>query len=81
MMGVVHPIIFFPLYESMKFYLKNNFEDPNSDKLSNKFVVLSTVCSKVVACAASYPPEVIRSRMMYEKIGVEGVKESMLSVI
>ena len=81
MMGVVHPIIFFPLYESLKFYLKNNFEDPNSDKLSNKFVVLSTVCSKVVACAASYPPEVIRSRMMYEKIGVEGVKESMLSVV
>lgn len=26
MMGIVHPIIFFPVYEKMKIYFKNNYD-------------------------------------------------------
>jgi hypothetical protein len=34
MMGVMHPLIFFPIYEETKIYFKNNFEDPKAEILS-----------------------------------------------
>ena len=55
LIGVINPIVFFPVYESMKSYSKNNFEDPSADKLSDKFVVLSTVTAKIFGNLASYP--------------------------
>lgn len=74
MIGVIHPLVFFPIYESSKFYLKNNFEEPGADKLSTKYLLLSTVVSKVIASSVSYPHEVLRSRMMYEKVTADGIK-------
>lgn len=55
LLGVINPIVFFPLYESMKSYLKKNFEDPSVDKLSSKYVILSTITAKTIGSMASYP--------------------------
>jgi len=54
--------------------LKNNFEESGADKLSTKNLVFSTVVSKVIASSVSYPHEVLRSRMMYEKVTADGIK-------
>lgn len=59
-------MVFFPLYEKLKIYFKDNFEDKNAENLSSKYVVASSVISKIVASAASYPHEVLRSRLMYK---------------
>lgn len=71
MIGIVHPIIYFPLYEKSKLYLKNHWEEPNAETLSAKYVALSTVLTKAVASAITYPHEVMRARMhdvrLYEK--------------
>ena len=74
MIGVIHPLVFFPIYESTKFYLKNNFEEPGAEKLSTKNLLFSSIVSKVIACSISYPHEVLRSRLMYDKMGPDGVK-------
>jgi hypothetical protein len=55
LLGVINPIVFFPVYESMKSYLKRNFEEPSSEKLSSKYVILSTVTAKTIGSLASYP--------------------------
>jgi len=81
MIGIIHPLIFFPIYESTKFYLKNNFEEPGADKLSTKNLLFSSIVSKVIACSVSYPHEVLRSRMMYENISADGIKQTLPSLI
>ena len=81
LIGVSNPIVFFPVYESMKFYFKNNFEDPSADKLSSKYLIASTITGKIFANLISYPHQVIRARLQYEKIGEVLVKESMPSLI
>ena len=81
MIGVIHPLVFFPIYESTKFYLKNNFEEPGAEKLSTQNLLFSSIVSKVIACSISYPHEVLRSRMMYEKITADGVKQTLASMI
>ena len=65
----------------MKFYFKNNFEDPSADKLSSKYLIASTITGKIFANLISYPHQVIRARLQYEKIGEVLVKESMPSLI
>jgi len=62
----MHPIVFFPLYEKMKIFFKNNYEDPNSTKLSNKYILLSTMISKIIASFSCYPHELLRARLQYE---------------
>ena len=63
MIGVLHPLIFFPIYESTKIYFKNNFEDPNAKILSPKYLIGSSVFAKLIASTVAYPHEVVRSRM------------------
>jgi solute carrier family 25 (mitochondrial folate transporter), member 32 len=63
MVGIVHPIIFFPAYENLKIMLKNKYEPENSGKLSNKLIAASTIIAKVGASLFSYPHEVLRSRL------------------
>lgn len=65
--GVLHPLVFFPLYEKMKIFFKNNYEEPGADKLSNKYIIFSSVVSKILSSLASYPHEVLRSRMQFHK--------------
>lgn len=62
MVGIIHPIIFFPLYEKLKIHLKKNY-DKESEDLSTKFIVLATITSKLISSAVSYPHEVLRSRL------------------
>ena len=62
MIGVIHPIVFFPLYEKLKIHCKETYEK-DQENLSSKFVVASSITSKLIASAISYPHEVLRSRL------------------
>lgn len=79
MLGVMHPLIYFPLYELSKIYFKQNWDYANPDphQLSSRYVVISTLVCKAATSALTYPHEVLRARMqdvrMYEqarKIGL-----------
>ena len=63
LIGIIHPLVYFPMYEIMKLYLLENFEEPGSTKLSSKYVAVSAITCKVTASLASYPHEVLRSRI------------------
>ena len=63
MIGIIHPLVYFPMYEIMKIKLLEKFEEPGATKLSSKFVALNAIVCKAVASAASYPHEVLRSRI------------------
>jgi solute carrier family 25 (mitochondrial folate transporter), member 32 len=83
LLGIVHPLVFFPLYEKLKIYFQTNLEDKNAHKLSTKYIVASTLISKIAASAVSYPHEVLRSRIQYkvrERTSQE-LKESISSMI
>ena len=62
LLGIIHPLVFFPMYEKMKISLKQKYE-PNADHLSSKYIMLSSIISKLGASAVSYPHEVLRSRI------------------
>ena len=66
LLGIIHPLVFFPMYEKLKIYFQQNFEDKNAVKLSTKYIVASTLISKIAASAVSYPHEVLRSRIQYK---------------
>ena len=59
MIGVLHPMIYFPLYEKSKQYFKQNYHQNQSEQLSHKYVMVSAVMSKLIASAFTYPHEVI----------------------
>ena len=67
MMGIAHPLIYFPLYEKSKIYFarawdsKNNSSDPNN--LASRYVVVCAVTSKAITSALTYPHEVLRARL------------------
>jgi solute carrier family 25 (mitochondrial folate transporter), member 32 len=65
LLGIIHPLVFFPLYEKLKIYFRENM-DKDASKLSTKYIVASTLISKVLASAVSYPHEVLRSRIQYK---------------
>lgn len=67
MIGIIHPIIFFPLYEKLKIFFKDNYECTDAKKLSPKYIVLSTIIAKVTASLVSYPHEVLRSRLQFNQ--------------
>lgn len=66
LIGIIHPLVFFPMYEIMKIHMLKNMEPEGTTKLSAKFVALSTIICKFTASAASYPHEVLRSRIQYD---------------
>lgn len=63
--GLLHPLVFFPVYEKQKIYYKNKYEKDN-DKLSTIYILASSTTSKFIASAVSYPHEVLRARKYYE---------------
>ena len=71
-MGVIHPLVFFPLYEKGKIHMLTNFEPEGTEKLSAKNIFVCSTISKTIASLASYPHEVLRARLHFEreKIGV-----------
>ena len=74
--GLLHPLVFFPIYEKQKIYYKKHFE-PDADKLSTTFILASSVTSKFIASAVSYPHEVLRARKYYEIHDKNGNKENL----
>ena len=66
LIGMIHPLVYFPMYEIMKLYLIENWEKPEATKLSSKYVAFAAITCKITASAASYPHEVLRSRIQYD---------------
>ena len=62
MLGIIHPLVFFPMYEKLKIHFKQTY-DSDKDKLSNKFILASSIISKVTASFCCYPHEVLRARL------------------
>ena len=65
MLGVMHPLIYFPLYEMAKIYFKRHWDvdNPDPDHLSSRFVLISAITCKAATSACTYPHEVVRARM------------------
>lgn len=65
MIGVSHPLIYFPLYEKSKIYLKESWDTDNPDpnKLSTRYILISAVTCKAITSAITYPHEVLRARL------------------
>ena len=68
MMGIAHPLIYFPLYEKSKIYFARAWDDntrhnhdPNN--LASRYVVICAVTSKAITSALTYPHEVLRARL------------------
>ncbi|CAG8473345.1 2337_t:CDS:2 [Acaulospora colombiana] len=59
LMGVSHVAVQFPLYEKMKAWLK----PPDKDHLSNISILFASSVSKMAASIATYPHEVVRTRL------------------
>ncbi|GET04181.1 mitochondrial NAD transporter [Rhizophagus clarus] len=59
LMGVSHVAVQFPLYEKLKVWLKN----PDKDHLSNLSILFASSISKMAASVATYPHEVVRTRL------------------
>jgi len=70
--GVTHVIIQFPLYEEMKRIMSER-EGASVNELSSYGLLTASAVSKVVASTATYPIEVIRSRLQVQD-GVIGGK-------
>ena len=62
LLGIVHPLVFFPMYEKLKIFFRMNY-DSDKDKLSNKYILASSIISKVAASFCCYPHEVLRARL------------------
>lgn len=63
-LGILHPLVFFPIYEKLKIHFKSKYE-PNEDKLSTKYIMGCSMFSKFIASGISYPHEVLRARIYY----------------
>ena len=63
MVGVLHPLIYFPLYEKSKIFFRENYEpNPENGHLSSKYVFISAISCKALTSLLTYPHEVIRAR-------------------
>ena len=86
MMGIAHPLIYFPLYEFSKIYFKQNWDTDNADPdtLSSKYVLISAIGCKAIASAITYPHEVLRARLhdvrTNEKVGGKTLKANFFKV-
>ena len=65
MLGIAHPLIYFPLYEKSKIYFARvwDTDNPDPDDLSTRFVAIGAVTSKAITSALTYPHEVLRARL------------------
>lgn len=62
MIGVLHPLIYFPLYEKSKIYFQHNWQENPAEPLQLKFVFVSAISCKALTSLLTYPHEVVRSR-------------------
>ncbi|CAG8441703.1 3128_t:CDS:2 [Ambispora leptoticha] len=64
LMGVSHVAVQFPLYEKMKVWLKS----PDHEHLSNLSILYASSASKMIASMATYPHEVVRTRLQNQTV-------------
>jgi hypothetical protein len=62
LMGILHPLIYFPLYETSKVYYKNNFQTDKNAPLESKYVFVAAISCKSFTSLITYPHEVVRAR-------------------
>lgn len=81
MLGVAHPLIYFPLYEKSKIYFKKHWDVDNGDpdNLSSRYVLISAITCKAITSACTYPHEILRARCQdhrsYEEEKQNGSKQ------
>ncbi|EFN56802.1 hypothetical protein CHLNCDRAFT_51574 [Chlorella variabilis] len=63
LLGVMHVVIQFPLYESLKGRFAAQHPHDGGDTLNLYELILASATSKMIASTATYPHEVVRSRM------------------
>ncbi len=66
--GVLHIAIQFPLYEWLKRRLHSAFPSDHAYPLQ---IVAASITSKVIASSATYPHEVVRSRLQIQRHGAQ----------
>ncbi|KAI9352652.1 mitochondrial carrier domain-containing protein [Obelidium mucronatum] len=68
LLGVSHSLIMFPLYERLKVVIKEGGHGTNADgTLTNSSILIASSISKCIASLATYPHEVIRTRLQTQK--------------
>ncbi|EFI27223.1 mitochondrial NAD+ transporter [Coprinopsis cinerea okayama7 len=63
LLGIAHVAVQFPLYEQLKIWAKGDSDKP----LSSEAILACTAVSKMTASIATYPHEVIRTRLQTQK--------------
>ena len=64
-LGIVHPLVFFPIYEKLKIHFKKAYQ-PAEETLGISWIMLASVISKLIASGITYPHEVLRARIFFE---------------
>jgi len=64
LLGIFHVAVQFPLYEQLKVWAQGDSDQP----LSSESILICTAISKMTASIATYPHEVIRTRMQTQKL-------------
>ncbi|KNZ79008.1 hypothetical protein J132_07160 [Termitomyces sp. J132] len=63
LMGIAHVAVQFPLYEQLKLIAQGDSEEP----LTSQMILLCSAVSKMTASIATYPHEVIRTRLQTQR--------------
>lgn len=79
LLGVTHVAVQFPLYE----WLKRRQQDPSSDTPHWTHIIIASTLSKLAASTATYPHEVIRSRLQVQRDGIpryHGIRHAICKI-
>ncbi|KJA20107.1 hypothetical protein HYPSUDRAFT_43459 [Hypholoma sublateritium FD-334 SS-4] len=63
LLGILHVAVQFPLYEQLKIWFQRDSETP----ITGKTILLCSAISKMTASVATYPHEVIRTRLQTQR--------------
>ncbi|KZV98866.1 mitochondrial carrier [Exidia glandulosa HHB12029] len=63
LLGISHVIVQFPLYEELKVWARGQSSEP----LASSTILLCSAAAKMVASVATYPHEVVRTRLQIQK--------------
>ncbi|KAF9474038.1 mitochondrial NAD transporter [Pholiota conissans] len=63
LLGILHVAVQFPLYEQLKIWFQRDSDKP----LTGKTILLCSAISKMTASVATYPHEVIRTRLQTQR--------------
>ncbi|KAF9019176.1 mitochondrial carrier [Hymenopellis radicata] len=63
LLGIAHVAVQFPLYEQLKIWAQDGREEP----LSSRVILLCSAVAKMTASIATYPHEVVRTRLQTQR--------------